>query len=166
MKARVNGIEMGFTDTGRGTPVLLVHGYPLNRTMWDAQVKDLSKDYRVIAPDLRGHGESEAPAGTYSMDVHAADLAALLDHLKLPQVAFCGLSMGGYVAFAFYRKYASRVRALVLADTRAQADTPEAKEGREKTAQTALKEGVEGVAKTTAPRMICADRSGASVRVV
>ena len=154
MKATINGIQMAYTDTGPGAPLLLVHGYPLNRTMWDAQVGNLGRDFRVIAPDLRGHGESEAPSGTYSMDVFADDLRALLDHLKIDRVACCGLSMGGYVAFAFWRKYRQRVRALVLADTRAHADTPEGKQGRLNTIQTVLKDGVSGVAAATAPRML------------
>ena len=154
VKARINGIQMGYTDTGRGSPILLVHGYPLNRTMWDAQVSGLSQDFRVIAPDLRGHGESDAPTGTYSVDIFADDLRALLDHLNMQQVTLVGFSLGGYIAFAFQRKYASRLHALVLADTRPQADTPEGKQGRENTAQTVLKDGVAGVAQATAPRML------------
>jgi len=99
-----------------------VHGYPLNKSMWDAQVADLSKDFRVIVPDLRGHGESDAPVGPYSMDLFADDLRALLDRTYVAKVDFCGLSMGGYLAFAFYRKYPDRVRKLILADTRPAAD--------------------------------------------
>jgi 3-oxoadipate enol-lactonase len=154
VKATVNGIQMGYTDSGSGTPVLLVHGYPLNKSMWDAQVAELSKGFRVIAPDLRGHGESDAPQGTYSMDAIADDLNALLDHLKVDKAVVVGFSMGGYATFAFYRKYANKVKALVLADTRPQADTPEAKQGREDTAQTVIKDGVAGVATVTAPRML------------
>ncbi len=154
MKARVNGIQFGYTDTGKGTPVLLVHGYPLNRSMWDAQVSELSREFRVIAPDLRGHGESDTPTGTYTMEAIADDLNALLDHLKVDKAVVVGFSMGGYASFAFYRKYPNKVRALVLADTRPQADAPEAKQGRENTAQTVLKDGVAGVAAATAPRML------------
>lgn len=154
MKGRINGVQMGFTDQGTGAPVLLVHGYPLNKSMWDAQVAELSKEFRVIAPDLRGHGESDAPQGTYTMDTIADDLNALLDHLEVDKAVVVGFSMGGYATFAFYRKYASRVKALVLADTRPQADTPEAKLSRENTAQTVLKDGVNGVATATAPRML------------
>lgn len=154
MKASINKIRMGYTDTGRGTPVVLVHGYPLNRSMWDAQVSDLSKDFRIIAPDLRGHGESDAPSGVNTMDIIADDLRALLDHLNIQKVVLVGFSMGGYAAFAFQRKHANRLQALVLADTRPQSDTPEGKQGRENTAQTVIKDGVTGVATATAPRML------------
>ena len=154
MKARINNVELAYTDRGSGTPILLVHGYPLNKSMWDSQVSILSADFRIIAPDLRGHGESEAPSGTYSMDLLADDLLGLLDHLNIDQVVLLGFSMAGYAVFAFYRKYANRVRALVLADTRPQPDGEEAKQGRENTAQTALKEGVAGLAQNTAPRML------------
>lgn len=154
MKAKINGVEIAYTDQGKGTPVLLVHGYPFNRSMWDAQVKALSTKHRAIAVDLRGHGESQAPTGTYTMDHLADDLKGLLDHLGIGQVVLVGFSMGGYVAFAFYRKYPQWVKALVLADTRTPADTEQAKQGRENTAQTALKEGVTGIAQNTAPRMV------------
>jgi 3-oxoadipate enol-lactonase len=126
--ATVNGVRLAFSDTGSGEPVvLLVHGFPLNRSMWDPQLGALRTVARVIAPDLRGFGASEAgPPGPLTMEQHADDLAALLDVLGITQpVVYCGLSMGGYVAFAFWRRQRERVRALVLADTRATPDTPE-----------------------------------------
>jgi 3-oxoadipate enol-lactonase len=132
--AEVNGIRLAYSDTGAGSPVvLLVHGFPLNRSMWDPQLGVLrAAGARVVAPDLRGFGASEGgPPGPLTMDQHADDLAALLDALGIDQpVAFCGLSMGGYVGFAFWRRHPRRVRALVLADTRASADTPEGRQGR------------------------------------
>src|SRR5512143_2273883 len=105
MQARINGIRMAFDVRGSGAPVLLVHGFPFDRTMWAPQAEALASSWRVIVPDLRGHGETEAPPGPYSMDLFADDLAALLTHLGVEQVVLGGLSMGGYIAFAFYRNF-------------------------------------------------------------
>ena len=100
----VNGIELATLDRGSGPPVLLVHGFPLDHTMWDAQVEALSEQYRVIAPDLRGFGRSGVTEGKVTMEQFADDLAGLLDGLEVAgPVVFCGLSMGGYVAWEFWR---------------------------------------------------------------
>jgi pimeloyl-ACP methyl ester carboxylesterase len=129
-----NGIKMAYSDTGEGSPVvLLVHAFPLNRSMWDPQAEVVrAAGARAIAPDLRGFGASEAgPPGPLSMDQHADDLAGLLDVLRIDdQVVYVGLSMGGYIAFAFWRRHSSRVRALVLADTRAGEDAPSGRQDR------------------------------------
>src|SRR5689334_13086673 len=133
---RVDEIQLAYTDAGLGLPVVLLHGYPFNRTLWNEQVSGLSNSYRVVTPDLRGLGESDAsprseasvPAAT--MNRMAQDVAALLDHLEISRAVIGGLSMGGYVALAFYKQFPSRVRGLVLADTRAQADTEEAQQTR------------------------------------
>jgi pimeloyl-ACP methyl ester carboxylesterase len=134
MLADVNGIRMAYSDTGAGSPVvLLVHGFPLNRSMWDPQLGSLrAAGARVIAPDLRGFGASETgPPGPLTMDQHADDLAALLDKLGITEpVVYVGLSMGGYVGFAMWRQHARRIGAFVLADTRASADTPAARTDR------------------------------------
>ena len=131
--AEVNGIKLAYSDTRDGSPVvLLVHGFPLNRSMWDPQLGSLRAEARVIAPDLRGFGASEAgPPGPLTMRQHADDLAALLDVVGVREpIVYCGLSMGGYIAFEFWRRHRGRVRALVLADTRATVDTAEARENR------------------------------------
>src|SRR5919198_1442877 len=133
MLADVNGIKLAYSDSADGSPVvLLVHAFPLNRSMWDPQLGSLRARARVIAPDLRGFGASAAgPPGPLTMEQHGDDLAALLDHLGVREpVVYCGLSMGGYVGFAFWRRHRARVRALVLADTRATADSPEARQDR------------------------------------
>lgn len=133
MFAEVNGVRLAYSDLGEGEAVfLLVHGFPLNRSMWDPQVGVLRTMGRVIAPDLRGFGASEAgPPGPLSMDQHADDLAALLDYLRVVgTVIYCGLSMGGYIGFSFWRRHRERVRAFVLADTRASADTDQGRAGR------------------------------------
>src|SRR5215204_2441428 len=151
---RINNIHMVYTDAGAGDPVVLIHGYPFNRSLWNEQVAALSSSYRVIAPDLRGFGETESSAGTVTMNRMAEDVALLLEHLEIPLAAFGGLSMGGYVALAFYKQFPSRVRALILADTRAQADTEEAKQTRHQQAEKALAEGMAGIADAMLPKLL------------
>jgi 3-oxoadipate enol-lactonase len=129
----VRGIELSYTEAGSGDPVvLLIHAFPLTGAMWAPQVGALDSNARFVVPDLKGFGASEAPedASVYTMDAYADELAALLDHLDLAGVVVAGLSMGGYVGFALWRRHRERVRALVLADTRAEADTPEVIERR------------------------------------
>ena len=151
---RVDDIQLAYTDTGLGQPVVLLHGYPFNRTLWSEQVSALSNSYRVITPDLRGLGESDATPGAATMNRMAQDVAALLDHLEISRAVIGGLSMGGYVALAFYKQFPSRVRALVLADTRAQADTEEGKQTRLQHAEKALAEGMAGIADSMLPKLL------------
>ncbi|MBI5657137.1 MAG: alpha/beta fold hydrolase, partial [Geobacter sp.] len=100
MQAIINGIQMAYDDTETGLPLLLIHGFPLCRRMWRPQFNKLPRSgYRVIAPDLRGFGESDAPEGPYSMDIFADDMIALLDYLEIDQAVVGGMSMGGYVLF-------------------------------------------------------------------
>jgi 3-oxoadipate enol-lactonase len=151
---RIDDIQMAYTDTGLGRPVVLIHGYPFNRSLWNEQVAALSSSYRVIVPDLRGFGETDASEGPATMNRMALDVAQLLDHLDVSQVAVGGLSMGGYVALAFYKQFPARVRALILADTRAQADTEEAKRTRAQQAEKALAEGMAGMADAMLPKLL------------
>ena len=144
--ARVRNIEMAYDEAGSGAPVVLLHGYPFNRSMWREQAAALKESYRVIMPDLRGHGETTANSDPATMDEMARDVAALLDKLGVERAALGGLSMGGYVTLAFYRRFPLRVRALVLADTRPQADTTEARRNREEQAKKVLKEGMQSTA--------------------
>jgi 3-oxoadipate enol-lactonase len=97
MEARVDGVRLVWDESGTrgiGPTLLLVHGFPLSRAMWEAQLADLADVAHVIAPDLRGHGDSDAPPGPYTMDAFAADLRALLAHLEIDRVVYCGHSMG------------------------------------------------------------------------
>jgi len=150
----VNGVRLAFVDQGSGTPVLLVHGFPLDHSMWNAQIDALSRDYRVIAVDLRGFGQSEAGDEKVIMEQYADDMAGLLDTLSIKdQVVFAGLSMGGYVAWQFWRKYTSRVKALILCDTRAVADAPEIAAGRLEMADRVLTEGPEPLVETMMPKL-------------
>ncbi len=108
----IDAVELAFVDRGAGPPLVLVHGFPLDHSMWNDQIETLSDEYRVIVPDLRGFGQSGVTKGVVTMQRFADDLAALLDALEVHQpIALAGLSMGGYVAFAFWRKYAPRLRA-------------------------------------------------------
>ena len=155
MQARINDISLSYDDTGQGEPVLLVHAFPFNRQMWAPQVAALTAaGYRVIAPDLRGFGQSDAPSGPYALDQLADDLVALLDTLGIQQVVLVGLSMGGYIAFHLLRRSPERVRALVLADTRATADSAEAAATRLERATLAEREGVGPVVTAMLPGML------------
>jgi len=118
-------LELDHLDSGGGgTPLVLLHAFPLSRAMWTSQVTALAGDCRVITPDQRGFGGSPLGGDPPSLDVAADDLAALLDRLELDRVVLAGLSMGGYLAMAFLRRYPGRVGALGLLDTRAGADSP------------------------------------------
>ena len=152
--ARIDDIQMAYTDTGIGRPVVLIHGYPFNQSLWNEQVAVLSTSYRVIAPDLRGFGESDTSGGPATMNRMAQDVALLMNHLGITRATIGGLSMGGYVALAFYKQLPSRVRALILADTRAQADTEEAKQTRAQQAEKALTEGMAGIADMMLPKLL------------
>ena len=150
----VNGVKLATVDTGSGLPIVLVHGFPLDHTMWNAQIDALSETYRVIAPDLRGFGQSGVTGGKVTMEQFADDLAALLDALAVDcPVVFCGLSMGGYVAWQFWRKYTSRVKALILCDTRAVADTAQVAAGRLETAEGVLRDGPAALVDMMVPKL-------------
>ena len=146
--ANVNGLKIGYTDTeGAGPPVVLIHAFPLNRQMWDPQVRALGDRFRLIAPDLIGFGESDAPddRGSYSMGAFADEIKGLIDQLGLDRVALMGLSIGGYIAFEFIRRYPDALSALVLADTKAEADPPEAVEKRSGQQEQVEAEGTSGL---------------------
>ena len=126
---------LAYNDNGPGPVVVLLHGFPLDRSMWSWQETTLGSIYRVITPDLRGHGQSAAPEGIYTMEAMAEDVIETLDALQLTEpVVLGGLSMGGYVALALIDEYPERFRALMLIDTKAEGDTPEAARGREELA--------------------------------
>lgn len=141
----IDGTEIGYDDVGSGLPLLFVHAFPLNRTMWAPQVSALVERCRCIAVDLRGFGETPARPPC-SMDTYADDLARTMDHLRVERAVVAGCSMGGYVAFAMWRRHQDRVRALVLADTRATADTDEIRARRRSLIETARTQGSTAVA--------------------
>ncbi len=154
MKARINGIDLAWSDDGHGPPLVFLHAFPLNRTMWDPQVAGLAHRHRVITVDLRGHGESDAPLWRYTLDGFADDIKHLLEHLGLARATFVGLSMGGYILFEMYRRYPGMVHALALADTRAAADTPDAGAARFSMAQVAYRRGAAAIADLMLPKLL------------
>ncbi len=123
---------LAFDDVGPGPVVVLIHGFPLDRTMWDAQTTEVGSIYRIIAPDLRGAGTTAAPDGVYTVDLLADDVIETLDALELDDpVVLGGLSMGGYVALSIALRYPGRIRGLMLMNTRASADPPSTAQARE-----------------------------------
>ncbi len=155
----VGGEPFAVRDEGRGPPVLLVHGFPLDHTMWDAQVEALSPRRRVLAPDLRGFGRSVVTDGTVTMTRLADDLAALLDALQVREpVVYVGFSLGGYAGWPFVERHGTRLAALVACDTRASADTPEAAAGRRAMADRVLAEGSVVAADAMVPKLLAAGR--------
>jgi pimeloyl-ACP methyl ester carboxylesterase len=147
-------MPLSFVERGQGTPLVLVHGFPLDRSMWHAQLSGLPDTCRLIAPDLRGFGKSEVTEGTVTMAQMADDIAALLDDLAIREpVVFCGLSMGGYVGWQFALRHGSRLAKLILCDTRSAADSADAVAGRLKTAERVLQEGAGVVAEGMLPKL-------------
>ena len=142
-------------DVGQGSPILFVHGFPLDHTMWREQVAELSGDFRCVVPDLRGFGKSTVTEGEVTMEQFADDLAALLDALAITEpVVLCGLSMGGYIAWQFARRHAARLRGLILCDTRAVPDTAEGAANRRKLADDVVRAGPELVANAMLPKLL------------
>jgi pimeloyl-ACP methyl ester carboxylesterase len=154
MQVKVNRINLAYDIHGVGLPLVLLHAFPLNRAMWKQQVSELSKKFQVITPDFRGFGDSQCTSQPYLMETLAEDIHALLRKLGISEFVLGGLSMGGYVAFAFYRHYPEMVRALILADTRAEADTDEGKKNRKALADQAIKEGPRAIAEQLTPKLL------------
>jgi pimeloyl-ACP methyl ester carboxylesterase len=130
MKKQVGEMAIAYDVRGEGPALVLVHAFPFDRRMWSENVAALAVQRRVIALDLRGFGETAPSERPPSLEDLADDVAGLLDALGIPMASVAGLSMGGYVALAFARRHAARLAALILADTRAAADSPEARQAR------------------------------------
>lgn len=141
MHAFINNISLAYDDCGTGLPLLLIHGFPLSRHIWTPQLAALGGEFRLIAPDLRGFGESDAPDGPYSMDVFADDMIALLDHLGIERAAVCGMSMGGYVLLNMLDRYPRRVSGACFMVTRAGGDDEAGRERRLALAREVLAKG-------------------------
>jgi pimeloyl-ACP methyl ester carboxylesterase len=154
--AAVNGITIGYDDEGTGEDVLvLVHGHPFDRSMWGPQIaKARDLGWRVIAADLRGYGESTVVPGVTPLSTFAEDVAALADHLGIERFVLGGLSMGGQIVLECVRQFPERIRGLVLADTFAQAETPEGRKHRNDMADRLLREGMAGYAEEVRWKMV------------
>lgn len=153
MKVEFNDVELSYVDRGAGIPILFVHGFPLDGTLWQPQVDSLSDEYRVIVPDLRGFGGSTV-SRAMTMEQYADDLRVILDELRIDGVVLAGLSMGGYVALAFCRLAPNRLRGLVLADTRPQADSDEARANRTATARQVMEDGAAALADSMLEKLL------------
>jgi pimeloyl-ACP methyl ester carboxylesterase len=162
MYAELNGLRMFFEDRSKSDPtglIVFLHGFPCDHSLWRYQLDYFSTRYRCLAPDLRGFGgttELSKPdaAAALTIDTFADDVVALLDHLKLKKATFVGLSMGGYIALAIWRKHRKRVRRLVLSNTRAAGDTAETKDSRNRQAELITAQGTRAFADELLPRLL------------
>ncbi len=155
--AELDGISVAYDDLGSGLPIVLVHGHPFNRSMWRPQAEHFSREgYRVITADLRGYGETTTPARSEKtgLDVFAADIARLADHLGIERFVLGGLSMGGQIVMEFHRTCPERVAGLLLADTSPQEETEEGKRVRNAMADRVLAEGLTPYAEEVLTKMV------------
>jgi pimeloyl-ACP methyl ester carboxylesterase len=167
MRAQLPDLVLGYEESGAGRPLLLIHGFPFSRKLWEHQLTGLTDAARTIAPDLRGFGESDAPEGPYTVEQMADDCAGLLDDLGVREpVVVGGLSMGGYIALAFYRRHAGRVAGLILAATKAGADNEAGRAGRDKSAETAKRDGPQAIAEAMLPKLLASTTYGERPEIV
>ncbi len=152
----IHGQELYYEERGRGPALALLHGFPLDGRMWEQQLASLSDRYRVIVPDLPGFGRSRLEAA-FTIESLADDVHELLKALEALPSALAGLSMGGYVALAYVKKYPTDLRALALVDTKAEADSPQAREGRQKMIELVRTSGPRAVADAMQPKMLSPD---------
>lgn len=155
-KINVNNVYVTYTDEGSADalPVIFIHGFPFNKTMWAGQIDLLKDNYRPIAYDVRGHGNSEAGAADFSIDLFADDLLALMDGLKIQKAVVCGLSMGGYIALNAIQRQPNRFAGLILTDTQCGADTPEGRDKRMKTIAFIQRNGLEVYAEESLKNLV------------
>jgi len=141
----INNLSVSYSDEGpvEAHVVIFIHGFPLNKSMWDIQLEALRDEYRVIAYDIRGHGDSDPGNEDFSIDLFANDLISFMDSLKIRKAVVCGLSMGGYIALNAIGNYPERFEALILSDTQCFADTPEVRENRLVAIENIKKNGLE-----------------------
>ena len=148
----MNGIRLAYDRRGKGTPLVLLHGYPLDHRLWDEITPLLEDQFDLILPDLRGFGGSSTVDDFYTMEDYAADIAGLLDSLGIQKTAIAGHSMGGYVALAFARLYPERVTGLGLISSQVLADTPAKRDDRFKTAAEVADKGPASVVEAMTPK--------------
>ena len=153
-RIRSGDAEIAYEVLGNGPPLVLLHPFPAHHGLWLPAAQSLISRYRVVLPDLRGHGDSEIGDGPATMEKHASDLARVLDDAGVGRAIFCGVSIGGYILFEFWRRYRGRVAALGLCCTRAQADTGEARNTRLKNADLVLERGTEWFVDLMAPKLL------------
>jgi 3-oxoadipate enol-lactonase len=152
-RVNIDGINIAFDRRGKGVPLVLIHGYPLDHTIWEEVAVSLVDEFDLIIPDLRGFGASDAIEADDSIIDYATDVAGLLNHLKIKKAYLVGHSMGGYVVMAFAREYQERVSGVGLVSTQTQADTPERRKGRVATAKQVLAQGMGIVVESMTPKL-------------
>jgi len=168
-RLRAGGFDLAYRDAGdagSGPTLLLVHGFPFDHRQWGPQIATLATRCRVIVPDLRGHGASDAPSPPYTMVAIAEDLRILLDRLDLDRVVVGGLSMGGYVALEFADRYPERLDGLALISTRTEPDTPAGREARIATAHAVRREGVSALLEPMLDKLVGDHPVDADVRAL
>lgn len=154
-RTRIDGRTVRYLDAGSGWPVVLIHAFPLNADMWRPQLDRVPEGWRFIAPDMRGFGpEASASSGQATVDVMAGDVSLLLDQIGIDSAVMGGLSMGGYITFALFRRAPERFTGMILADTKAQQDTPEGLEGRRQMIDLARTRGARAVADSMLPKLL------------
>lgn len=163
MQTNINGANIAYTDVGKGVPVVFVHGFPLNRNTWMHQIDSLKAEFRIIAPDLRGLGDSDGEGEVTTMAQFADDIHALLQNLKTGPCVLVGHSMGGYVTLAFARQYPNMLKGLVLVGTKSGADSPEAAAARRTTSDKVKIEGSRVVVEAMTPKMLAPGNTDAKM---
>jgi 3-oxoadipate enol-lactonase len=154
-RTAVNGSETRFLEAGKGRPLVLLHAFPFNADMWRPQLDRVPDGWRFIAPDLRGFGAGAAQSEVRpTVDDYAGDVLALLDALSVDRAVIGGLSMGGYVTFAIFRRAPVRFTGIILADTKAQADTADGKAGRRAMSELLRTKGMTAVVDELLPRLL------------
>src|SRR5580658_1727655 len=153
-RLRSDDAEIFYETRGNGPPVVLLHPFPCHHEFWNPVAAALDSRYRLILPDLRGHGDSEIGEGPALMRKHASDIVHVLDAAGVGKAAFIGCSIGGYILFEFWRRYRARVTSLALCDTRPQADTAEARASRLQAAATVLEQGAGPFVESMIPKLM------------
>lgn len=158
IETTINGLKVSYNDMGpeHGPAIIFIHGFPLDKSMWDGQMTALAGAYRVIAYDVRGHGGSEPGVGDFSIALFEYDLLCLMETLGINRATLCGLSMGGYIALHAVAHHPERFDALILCDTQCIADTREVKDRRIKSMDAILEDGVEAYAEESIGRLFAA----------
>jgi len=147
--------EIAYSSTGKGAPLVLLHPFPVNSHFWSRLSLRLEGRYRLLLPDLRGHGASGMGEGPITMSKHSQDLLRLLDIERVSRAAFVGVSIGGYILFEFWRQHRDRVSALVLCDTRATADNQEGRATRLRSAEDVERHGPAPFIESMIPKLLC-----------
>lgn len=157
-KAQLKNFKMSYYDNGNSdVPLILIHGFPLDKRMWELQIEKFLWHTRVITPDLRGHGESETGSGPWTIESYADDIIEFTNTMNIEKFSLGGFSMGGYVAMALMKKYPAKVTSLLLLHTKNEADSDEVRTGREDMAKLAENSGAEPIAERLIPRLLTSD---------